>query len=141
MPNESLPDYFELLRQMTGMGGGAAMPQGATAGTAFDPAEIDKKIRELQTVLGWLQVQANAVELSVKALEYQRDTLAAMREQNQEFGKLTGDDLARFAAAFDPAQWMKAVMPGTPIQSAPAKPAPRRPNAAGKRVAGTSKKR
>ncbi len=122
---------------MTGMG--AAVPPGAAAGAAFDPAEIDKKIRELQTVLGWLQVQANAVELSVKALEYQRDTLAAMREQNQEFGKLTGDDLARFAAAFDPAQWMKQIMPGAPVTSGKGTGTARK--AADSARAGASKKR
>lgn len=113
MPTEPLPDYFELLRQMTGLGAGV------------DAAGIDKKIDELRVVLVWLQVQANAAELSIKALEYQRDTLKAMRDGKAEMekGGMGAEDLARFAAAFDPTQWLKNMIP--PVQKpAAAKPAP-----------------
>ncbi len=112
MPAEPLPDYFELLRQMTGMSG---LGQGASAPPmgVMDPAEIEKRIRELQTVSSWLQMQVNALTLSIKALEYQRDTLNLMGQQKNEFGNVTADDMARFAAAFDPTQWMKNVMPAT----------------------------
>ncbi len=115
MPAEPLPDYFELLRQMTGMSGLAGTGGEPHIGT-IDPAEIEKKIRELQTVSGWLQMQMNALTLSIKTLEYQRDTLKLMEQQKNEFGNVTADDMARFAAAFDPAQWMKNMMP--PAQAA-----------------------
>ena len=117
MPNKSLPDYFELLRQMTGIGGSAPFGPGTVAGAVFDPEEIEKKSRELQTVLVWLQVQSTAVELSIKALEYQRDTLDAMRGSRQESGQASAEDQAGYAAAFDPAQWMKSMMPNPPAQS------------------------
>ncbi len=111
MPTEPLPDYFELLRQMSGLGAGV------------DAAGIDKKIDELRVVLVWLQVQANAAELSIKALEYQRDTLKAMHEGKEQLGAMGTEDMARFAAAFDPAQWLKNMMP--PVQKpTAAKPAP-----------------
>ncbi len=118
MPAESLPDYFELLRQMTGMSG-LAGGSGEPHIGAIDPVEIEKKIRELQTVSGWLQMQVNALTLSIKTLEYQRDTLNLMEQKKNEFGNVTADDMARFAAAFDPAQWMKNMMPAAQADGEP----------------------
>ncbi len=122
MPTEPLPDYFELLRQMSGLGAGV------------DAAGIDKKIDELRVVLVWLQVQANAAELSIKALEYQRDTLKAMHEGKGQLGAMGTEDMARFAAAFDPAQWLKNMMPPTPPSVRPASAKKRRAAAAKKKT-------
>jgi len=117
-----LPDYFELLRQMSGMGAaGSGAP--AQSANVFDPVEIDKKIRELQIVHMWLEAQTNAVSLSVKALEYQRDTIAQMTTAAAQTGSV---DFAQAAKLFDPAVWMQQAMVGlnaatpTPV----AKPAP-----------------
>ncbi len=123
MPTTPLPDYFELLRQIAGVSGGGTFGPGSAAGVAFDPGEIEKKIRELQTVHVWLQVQANAVELSIKALEYQRDTLVAMQTAQGDAGQFGADDLQRFAAAFDPAQWMRGITPGSTGSAKAARPA------------------
>jgi ribosomal protein L29 len=124
-PGQPLPDYFELLRAMTG---GASTPSGfaglgnmpgfgANPGAAFglpamDPEELDKKIREFEVVLMWLRGQAGAVELSIKTMEYQRDTLRKMGEARESAGNaFSSDDMAKYAAAFNPTAWMAQMMP------------------------------
>ena len=117
MATPPLPDYFELLRQMSGMnaGGGAAAP----AANVFDPVEIDKKIREMQIIHMWLEAQTNAVALSVKALEYQRDTIGAIETAAAQTGSV---DFAQAAKLFDPAAWMQQAMAG--LNAAAPTPAP-----------------
>ena len=115
MSNSAMPDYFELIRQMTGTGG-HAMP---ASNLLFDPAEIEKKIRELQTVHMWLEAQANAVAISIKALEYQRDALAAMQSTSPKSDRT--DQSAAASALFDPAAWMAQAMAGLNAMS-PAAP-------------------
>jgi hypothetical protein len=122
---QPLPDYFELLRAMTGgapaaggFAGLGSMPGfGANPGAAFglpamDPEELDKKIREFEVVLMWLRGQAGAVELSIKTMEYQRDTLRQMGEARESAGNaFSSDDMAKYAAAFNPGAWMAQMMP------------------------------
>jgi len=114
MAANPLPDYFELLRQMTGgQAASAAMP---SAATLFDPIEIDKKIGELNIVHLWLSAQTNAVALSIKALEYQRDTIGAMQAAAAAGANASTNsgviDLAQAAKLFDPALWMQQAMAG-----------------------------
>ena len=128
----SLPDYFELLRAMTGgspaaagfaglggLGGVANNPVASFAGIpAMDPGEIDKKIRELEVVHMWLSGQASAVEMSIKAMQYQRDMLLQMGSAREAAGNaFSADDLAKVAAAFNPSAWMAQMMPAADIGS------------------------
>ena len=121
-----LPDYFELLRAMTGgspaaagfaglggLGGVANNAAAAFAGIpAMDPNEIEKKIRELEVVHMWLSGQASAVDMSIKALQYQRDMLLQMGSAREAAGNaFSADDIAKYAAAFNPAAWMAQMMP------------------------------
>jgi len=121
-----LPDYFELLRAMTGgpsaaagfaglggLGGVAHNPAAAFAGIpAMDPDEINKKIRELEVVHMWLSGQAGAVEMSIKALQYQRDMLVQMGSAREAAGNaVSAEDIAKYAAAFNPTAWMAQVKP------------------------------
>lgn len=129
MAANPLPDYFELLRQMTGgQAASAAMP---SAATLFDPVEIDKKIGELNIVHLWLSAQTNAVALSIKALEYQRETIGAMQAAAAAGANASTNsgaiDLAQAAKLFDPALWMQQAIAG--LQAA-TKPAPDAPPAA-----------
>jgi hypothetical protein len=116
MTTPPLPDYFELLRQMTG---GGATPN---AGIVFDPAKIDKKIRELEVVHMWLTAQTNAVALSIKALEFQRDTLATMKSTAAQGGNA---DLTKLNQLFDPAAWMRDAMAGLQAGASPSQGATR----------------
>jgi hypothetical protein len=123
MSTTPLPDYFELLRQMSGMAtaGGAAGATPAASANIFDPVEIDKKIRDLQIVHMWLEAQTNAVALSVKALEYQRDTIATLKTAGAQTGNV---DFAQAAKLFDPAAWMQQAMDGLNASVSASTPAP-----------------
>ncbi len=126
MSTPPLPDYFELLRQMSGMatatGASGAAPAAPT--NIFDPVEIDKKIRDLQIVHMWLEAQTNAVALSVKALEYQRDTIATLKTAGAQSGNV---DFAQAAKLFDPAAWMQQAMTGLNAAAPTPTPAPSKP--------------
>jgi hypothetical protein len=73
-------DPFELFRRLWGPLGvplpGMAMP-------TLDPREIDKRIAELRSVEGWLNMNLNMVKFSIQGLELQRATLQAMRDATE----------------------------------------------------------
>ena len=139
-----LPDYFEMLRALGTMGTMGSVAEKLAQGVpnpfshlmSTDPAELDRKIQELQVVLLWLNAQVTAVELSVKTLEMQRDTLqrftgakealldaahsasdsatksaGAAAQSLKDMKGLAPDDLARYAQALNPAQWMNMMSP------------------------------
>jgi hypothetical protein len=76
MPEGAPQDPFELFRRLWGPLGvplpGMAMP-------TLDPKEIDKRIAELRSVEGWLNMNLNMVKFAIQGLELQRATLNAMR--------------------------------------------------------------
>jgi hypothetical protein len=43
-----------------------------------DPAEIEKKIRELKTVETWLTMNVGLIQMTIKTLEMQKAALDAM---------------------------------------------------------------
>ena len=69
-------DPFELFRRLWGPLGvplpGMAMP-------TLEPREIDKRIADLRSIEGWLNMNLNMVKFSIQGLELQRATLKAMR--------------------------------------------------------------
>jgi hypothetical protein len=69
-------DPFEMFRRLWGPLGvpvpGMAMP-------TLDPAEVEKRIADLRSVEGWLNMNLNMVKLSIQGLEMQKITLQAMR--------------------------------------------------------------
>ena len=77
MPDEKPPqDPFELFRRLWGPLGvplpGMAMP-------TLDPNEVDKRIAELRSVEGWLNMNLTRVRFSIQGLEVQRAALQAMK--------------------------------------------------------------
>lgn len=80
-------EMFDLWQKMVNPG---AYPLQSLMFPVLDPAEIDKKIGELETVEHWLRANLNLLQLSIKSLEYQRDLLkggekaaAAMQGEGQ----------------------------------------------------------
>ena len=69
-------DPFEMFRRLWGPLGvpipGMAMP-------TLDPAEVEKRIIELKSVEGWLNMNLNMVKLSIQGLEMQKAALQAMQ--------------------------------------------------------------
>ena len=76
MPDQPPQDPFEMFRRLWGPLGvplpGMAMP-------TLDPQEIDKRITDLRSIEGWLNMNLNMVKFSIQGLELQRATLLAMR--------------------------------------------------------------
>jgi hypothetical protein len=70
-------DPFEMFRRLWGPLGvpvpGMAMP-------TLDPQEIEKRIAELRSVEGWLNMNLNMLRLSINGLEMQKAALQAMRQ-------------------------------------------------------------
>lgn len=73
-------DPFEMFRRLWGPLGvplpGMAMP-------TLDPAEIDKRITDLRSIEGWLNMNLNMVKFSIQGLELQRAALQAMRSATE----------------------------------------------------------
>jgi hypothetical protein len=59
--------------------GGMPFPNPAAMFATLDPAEIDKKIRELTIIENWLGMSQNFIQMSIKTLELQKASLEAMR--------------------------------------------------------------
>ena len=55
---------------------------GATPGfvvPTFDVAEIDKRIKDLNAALTWLEMNVHMLKASIQGLEVQRNTIAALQ--------------------------------------------------------------
>ena len=62
-------DMFDLWQKMVNP---SAYPLQSLMFPVLDPAELEKKIRELETVEHWLKANLNMLQLTIKSLEYQR---------------------------------------------------------------------
>lgn len=115
----AFPNYFELFQNIASpfMGQGGNNPASNAAAmmmAAMDPKEVERKTRELETVLMWLKAQVGVVEMSIQTLEYQKTFLSKMAA-NPGAGndaKATTPapspdlaELAKTAAAMNPALW------------------------------------
>jgi hypothetical protein len=87
MPEQPPHDPFELFRRLWGPLGvplpGMAMP-------TLDPREIDKRIADLRSIEGWLNMNLNMVRFSIQGLELQRAALQAMRNATEPPPKKAG---------------------------------------------------
>ncbi|MBL8512124.1 MAG: hypothetical protein JNM52_10835 [Betaproteobacteria bacterium] len=104
-----LPNYFELFQNLAGPF--AANPAAALFPT-LDPKEIERKRKELQTVLLCLKAQVGMVELSIQTLEYQQNLLAQATAKTtaqaapSPLGQSIPDaDTIAKMAAMNPALW------------------------------------
>jgi hypothetical protein len=86
---EFMQQFTNNMAANSGLGdaaGGAGMPNipgmPAWAMPTMDPAELDKRINELKTVLFWLEQNTNALKASVQALEVQKLTLETLRSMS-----------------------------------------------------------
>jgi hypothetical protein len=136
-PESGFPNYFELFQNIASpfMASGSNNPASNAAAmmmATMDPKEIERKTRELETVLMWLKAQVGVVEMSIKTLEYQKTFLSQMASTPPA---ATADSaaapdlsqLAKTAAAMNPALWAWNLMqqPTAPanVDAAEKKPA------------------
>jgi hypothetical protein len=80
MPEQPPQDPFELFRRLWGPLG---VPMPGMAMPTLDPKEIDKRIADLRSVEGWLNMNLNMIRFSIQGLELQRATLQAMHDATQ----------------------------------------------------------
>jgi hypothetical protein len=81
MPDDIPPqDPFEMFRRLWGPLG---VPIPGMAVPTFDPQEVERRIAELRSVEGWLNMNLNMVRLSIQGLELQRSALQAMKDAAQ----------------------------------------------------------
>jgi hypothetical protein len=50
---------------------------------AIDPAEIDKRIADMRAVEAWLKLSLSTLEMSIKAMQMQRDAYASFAKMNE----------------------------------------------------------
>jgi hypothetical protein len=111
----AFPNYFELFQNiaspfMASGGNNPASNAAAMMMATLDPKEIERKTRELETVLMWLKAQVGVVEMSIKTLEYQKTFLAQMAAtpgagSTEKVDAPDLAELAKTAAAMNPALW------------------------------------
>jgi hypothetical protein len=124
------PNYFELFQNIANpfMANAASNPAANPAAmmmASMDPKELERRMNELQTVLVWLKAQVGMVELSLQTLEYQKSFVTQMASGGDKSAPADVAELAKTAAALNPALWAWNLMQQATAQSeAPAEPKP-----------------
>ncbi len=112
MSSNQQEDGFDFVRKMWGnMGFG--LPGMVTP--TLDVDELERRIKDLKAVEGWLKINLGTLQMTIQGLEVQRSTLAAM----QAMGKAGAEGDNPFA---NPALWawpfgnpeQQAASPATP---------------------------
>jgi hypothetical protein len=122
-------EMFDLWQKMVNPG---AYPLQSLMFPVLDPKELDRKLAELATVEHWLKANLNMLQLSIKALEYQRAMVKGgekFQASLREGAKGAGEDAAQpEAAAPNPAMWAWDMMAraGKDAMAAPPPKPPRR---------------
>ena len=109
----------------------------------LDVDELDKRIKDMRAVEGWLKMNLNMLQMSIQGLEMQRAALAAvkaMSQQAQQAGEGASDSASNpFASAA--AMWPWNLMGGQPAATpAPAAQAEAKDSARGGRRKPTTDK-
>ena len=119
-------DFIKNLgQQANAASSNAAMPGMAWVAPTFDVQELDKRIKELQSVLFWLEQNARALSATIQALEVQKMTLSTLK--NMDVGM---DEVAK-AMHVNPADLWSAWQTGGAQAQANAQPQPKPSHAAG----------
>jgi hypothetical protein len=77
---------------LPGLAGAAgAAPQGSPfmgpgMFATLDPKEVEVRIRDLKTIEGWLSMNVNMIQLTIKTLELQKASLEALQATAQAAG-------------------------------------------------------
>ena len=82
MSNGNPSDPMEFLRNLWG-GNGFSLPGMVTP--TLDTDELEKQIRDLKTVEGWLRTNLSMLSMTIQNLEMQRTTLTAMKNMSQMY--------------------------------------------------------
>jgi len=92
MTNEQNNDPLNFMRNMWG-NMGFSLP-GMVAPT-FDLDELDKRIKDMKAVEGWLRMNLSMLQMTIQGLEMQRTTVSTV----QTMGKMASDAARSMSAA------------------------------------------
>ncbi|MBS1211005.1 MAG: hypothetical protein H6R19_3403 [Proteobacteria bacterium] len=118
MSSTQQEDGFEFIRKMWGnMGFG--LP--GMVSPTLDVDELERRIKDLQAVEGWLKMNLGMLQMTIQGLEVQRSTIAAMQAMSKH-----GPDGESGSPFANPALWAWAFGNNETPQPAPdtAPPAP-----------------
>lgn len=118
----------------------------------LDVDELDRRIKDMKAVEGWLKMNLNMLQMSIQGLEMQRAALAAVRAMSEQARGHQAEEKEQpeetgtanpFAAAA--AMWPWNMMGSSPAAQpaeppAPPAEAPQPPKAAGRSRAASAKK-
>ena len=100
----NMNDPLSFVRSLwTGMG--ISMPGMVTP--TLDVDELDKRIKDMKAVEGWLRMNLSMLQMTIQGLEMQRTTLGAVRAMGQmasDAAKSMRPEAAAEPVAVDPAQ-------------------------------------
>ncbi len=97
MSDDQVHDPLNFMRNMWG-NMGFSLP-GMVAPT-FDVDELDKRIKDLKAVEGWLRMNLSMLQMTIQGLEMQRSTVGAV----QAMGQMAADAAKRVSEAANPAE-------------------------------------
>jgi len=100
-------DPMSFLQNLWG-NNGFALPGMVTP--TLDTDELEKRIRDLKTVEGWLRTNLSMLSMTIQGLEMQRTTLTAVKTMSQMYSEqapAAGGDQSGFAQA---AMWPWSMM-------------------------------
>lgn len=95
-------EMFDMWQKMVNPG---AYPLQSLMFPVLDPAEIEKKINELEVVEHWLKANLNMLSLTIKSLQYQRAMLKGGEKFREEMGSGGEAEAAADAPVDNPAMW------------------------------------
>lgn len=98
MNTESSTDPMEFLKNMWSSMG---VPIPGMVTPTLDTNELEKRIKDLKAVEGWLKTNLGMLQMTIQGLEMQRSTLAAM----QAMGESAGSSEANANPFANPALW------------------------------------
>lgn len=102
MSEEQINDPLNFMRNMWGKMG-FTLPGMVTP--TFDLEELDKRIKDMKAVEGWLRMNLSMLQMTIQGLEMQRTTVSAV----QTMGKMASDTAKSMSA--DPTNEAPAVDP------------------------------
>ena len=126
-PNEAWANWADSMQKMLSnpaalnpFAGMLGMPAGSSAAPfdaqqlmkAIDPAEIDRRVQDLRAVEAWMKVALSGVEMSIRALEMQRDAYASLHKMSESASKTVQQGAAAAAEAVRGARTVKRASRG-----------------------------
>ncbi len=138
---------FEFLKGLTQPGGApgtSAMPSlGGWVAPTLNVEDLEQRIKELKTVLFWLEQNGTALKATIQAMEVQKMTLVtlkgmnvSMQEMAQAFSIPTPEAAPKPAPFSAPAPAPEATQPARPSQTADPTDAPEASKAPAQAAAG-----